>query len=223
MVILCRVSGGLYLVCYARTFFVNPVWGQSFGMQQGKTNSSNRIVWRYGRQTCRQSIPSGMRDWLFDSASLTRRLQGLCPDFHVTVTALLRARPMRDEAALLGMRQGGHALVRHVYLRCAGTPVVFARTVIPLSALRGSARRLSHLGNRPLGAVLFSDRSMRRGEMQVACLDDRDALYRLAVNGIEERPGDVWGRRSVFYLAGKPLLVSEIFLPHVTRLEECAE
>lgn len=190
-------------------------------MLQRNPNSS-RVKWRYGRQVPRQSIPPGMRGWLFDAASLTRRLQALCPDFRVTVMGQTRARPMRDEAALLRMRQGGHALVRHVYLRCAGVPVVFARTVIPLDALRGSARRLRHLGSRPLGAVLFADRGMRRGEMQVARLEGGDALYRQAVREIGERPAAIWGRRSLFHLSGKPLLVSEIFLPQAGRLGGCA-
>jgi chorismate-pyruvate lyase len=37
-------------------------------------------------------------------------------------------------------------------------------------------------------------------------------LFAAAVRGLRHHPAGIWGRRSVFRLGGKPLLVSEFFL-----------
>lgn len=130
-----------------------------------------------------------------------------------------RIRPLDNEARVLGMRLGARALVREVRLLCDEVPWVFARTVIPLRSLRGRQRRLGRLGTRPLGAVLFADRSMRRDDLEVAQLRGEDALLRSAAAGFESLPAEIWGRRSIFRVGGKPLLVSEFFLPDLVMCQ----
>jgi chorismate--pyruvate lyase len=88
---------------------------------------------------------------------------------------------------------------------------VFARTVIPVRTLRGRQRRLARLGTRPLGAALFADPHLKRGEVEIARLAPGDGIYEHAA--VQGAADGVWGRRSVFTLKGKPLLVSEFFLP----------
>jgi len=169
--------------------------------------------WQPHTRYLRSALPAGLADWLLDPASLTRRLQQLCPGhFEVRVLVQGRMRPTRNEALLLGMRHNSAALVREVQLLCNGQPWVYARSVIPLGSLRGRVRRLAHLGTRPLGAVLFADPGMRRGVVELACIRPGETLYRAANAGSRNRQ-PVWGRRSVFRLANHPLLVSEIFLP----------
>jgi chorismate--pyruvate lyase len=63
--------------------------------------------------------------------------------------------------------------------------------------------------------VLFADPTMHRDPIQVACLTERNHHFVLATRDLEPRPEKIWGRRSVFYLSDKPLLVSEIFLPEI--------
>ncbi|HHM05634.1 MAG TPA: chorismate lyase [Gammaproteobacteria bacterium] len=153
-------------------------------------------------------------DWLLDATSLTRRLQHACSGrFHVQVLRQLRRRPAWSEARVLGMRRGECGVVREVRLHCNDAPWVFARTVIPASTLSGVRRRLVRLGSRPLGAALFAQRSMRRGQVQVARLIPGQTMFEHAVQGLAQRPDCIWGRRSVFWIKGRPLLVSEIFLP----------
>jgi chorismate--pyruvate lyase len=113
------------------------------------------------------------------------------------------------------MRRGGWAIVREVELRCNGVPWVFARSLIPAVSLRGAARRLSMLGDRPLGELLFSDPAMRRGSIQVARLLPRNRLFKAATGRMMHVPGEIWGRRTLFYLADQRLLVNEIFLPDI--------
>jgi chorismate--pyruvate lyase len=107
-----------------------------------------------------------------------------------------------------------YAWMREVRLLCNDDPWVFARTLIPLSSRQGRCQRLLHLGTRPLGEVLFNDPRSRRGEMEVARFRTEHVLHRRALDGTgQERLDPVWGRRSVFHLDGKPLLVCEVFLP----------
>ena len=126
--------------------------------------------------------------------------------------------PLYSEQQQLLMRYKERAIVREVDLLCADTPWVFARTLIPASSLRGPARRLTMLGDKPLGAVLFADPTIKRGQTQVARLLPRHPLFSSATGRLESKPTEIWGRRTLFYLAGYPILVNEIFLPD---LPEC--
>jgi len=161
-------------------------------------------------------IPIGMADWLLDRGSLTTRLVKASEgQFQVRVLHQGWGRPLYSENQQLQMRRAETALVREVALLGHGTPWVFARTLIPASSLRGPARRLANLGNKPLGAVLFSDASMRRGPIQIARLLPRHPLFIAATCNMMQKPTELWGRRTLFYLSGKPLLVNEIFLPEL--------
>lgn len=153
-------------------------------------------------------VPRGLREWLLDAGSLTRRLVAVSGgDFRVQLLrqGFLPALPMERTELDLATREW--PFVREVLLRCHDQPWVFARTLIPRPTLQGRARALTHLGVKPLGAVLFSDPQVRRGPIAVARL----APARLGLAMGNDTP--IWGRRSVFYLSGLPLLVSEYFLP----------
>jgi len=159
-------------------------------------------------------IPPDLYGWLLDTASLTMRLQQLCPGkFSVGLLSQGRGYPRPDEARILGMRNGERALIRQVQLLCGGQAWIYARTVIPVTSLHGSLRRLARLGTRPLGAMLFADPALQRGAAELARILPGQALYFDALQRLRLQPAEIWGRRSVFRIANKPLLVSEIFLP----------
>ena len=158
------------------------------------------------------------RGWLTDHGSLTRRLQGRCPAFHVRRLAQRHQRPFRDEYATLGMRYGRQALVREVLLMDGDTPLVFAHSVIPLHGLEGPWAGLAGLGNRPLGAALFADPRIERLPLEYRCLDVHHPLYRAASRHLDHSPRTLWARRSRFMLAGHALMVTEVFLPAILRL-----
>lgn len=179
-------------------------------MQRNKYNKR----WHRRAMLCNQTIPADILPWLFDSSSLTKRLLQRCPDdFRVEVLVQSVSRPTLDERRTLGIGLGKSALIREVILYCGEHAAVYARTVIPLSTLTGAQRCYANLGDRPLGAMLFSDRSMRRDEVEVTLLMPGDLLY-ANIACVDE---SVWGRRSVFRVGGKPLLVCEIFLPSVLK------
>jgi len=91
-------------------------------------------------------------------------------------------------------------LIREVELICLGEIWVRARSIIPVDTLSGKERELRVLGNRPLGAYLFKSKSMQRHKLELAAFHLRGE-------------GKIYGRRSIFRLSGKPLLVSELFMP----------
>jgi chorismate--pyruvate lyase len=139
-----------------------------------------------------------------------------CPgQFRVRVLGQGWGRPLAGECRALGLKRNGVALIREVELQCDEEAWVFARTVIPAASLKGGARRLTLLGDKPLGAVLFADPTTRRGRMEVARLDRRHALFQGACGHRQAPPAELWGRRTLFCYRGKPLLVNEIFLPDI--------
>jgi chorismate--pyruvate lyase len=171
-------------------------------------------VWVPRRRIRQGQVPENVLHWLLDRASLTQRIVGACSgQFRVRVLAQHWTRPMSNEAQALGMDSSGHALVRQVQLLCDEVPWVYARTVIPRTTLTGRERRLAYLKSKSLGATLFADPSMRRSEVEVVRVTARDKLHAIVADQLERVPAVIWGRRSVFTLHDKPLLVSELFLP----------
>lgn len=165
--------------------------------------------WYLRHQLFNRDIPSALYPWLFEVSSLTAKLIDLCgEDFNVRVLSQNWQRITPEEAAAMSVKHVHSALVREVLLRCKEQPLVYARTVIPATTVKGAQRRYANMGNRPLGAMLFADRTMRRDKVQVSRLPTPPAAC-LHADGEKE----IWGRRSVFRVAGKPLLVSEYFLP----------
>lgn len=161
-------------------------------------------------------VPALLYKWLRDTGSLTTRIRSNCSEqFRVNLLDQGWGRPLYSEQQLLAMRHKERAIVREVELFCGGTPWVFARTLIPASSLRGPVRRLTMLGEKPLGEILFADPAVQRGQTQVARLLPGHPLFDAATDRMERVPPEIWGRRTLFYLAGFPLLVNEIFLPDI--------
>lgn len=172
--------------------------------------------WRPAARWTRAELPEALRAWLLDPASLTQRIICACRGvFRVRVLSQSWCRPFLSEAKVLGLGAGRRALVRQVQLLCDEDPWVYARTIIPAATLTGRERRLARLRSRSLGAVLFSDPTMTRGETEIARLAPGNPLFALATRGLEVRSSAIWGRRAVFRLTEKPLLVTEVFLPGI--------
>jgi chorismate--pyruvate lyase len=167
--------------------------------------------WRQRRQlNSRCRPPRALHSWLDDSGSLTARLIALSSgQFHVEVLKQSIALPARDEQQILHMSRPTLALIREVILCGHNQPWVFARSVLPLSSLTGELRHLRKQRNRPLGAFLFSQPQLTRSPIAVTAFNADDVYVPTAI--AHQHP--LWGRRSVFALRGKPLLVSEVFLP----------
>ncbi len=147
----------------------------------------------------RTGFSGGYGPWLRDRGSLTRRIKARCRDFAV--------RGVRQTRGPKG------ALHREVFLCCGERPVVYAYSVLPTDSLRGPWRNLGRLGSTPLGEVLFSDSRVKRAPLVFARLGVAHPLVRRA-----GAKGPLWARSSLFRLAGRPIRVTEVFLPAILGL-----
>ena len=158
------------------------------------------------------------RHWLTDRGSLTQRLQRASPAFRVIRLKQSAGRPNLDECGVLGLFPGRLAMVREVLLLNQETPLVFAHSIIPFTGLAGPWAELAGLGNRPLGAALFTNPRIQRQALEYQHLDRRHTLYRAAAQHLSATPRTLWARRSLFALHNSPILVTEVFLPATLKL-----
>ena len=165
-------------------------------------------------------LTNSLRDWLLDPSSLTARLKFHCQHFRVEVLGQKIEACSRTEANN-DIITGEQVLVREVLLYCDEIAQVFARSLLPLSSLTGDQRQLAHLGTQSLGQVLFNHPDLQRKKIEVAEFDQDSSVAKLA-NYLTRQKNQqpLWGRRSVFVLDKKPLMVAEVFLPGAVAYEK---
>ena len=155
--------------------------------------------------------------WMHDHGSLTQRIRLRSQQFSVRPVRSGLARIAYDESALLGIAPQQLAYSREVFLHADGQPVVFAHSTCAAEHLRGAWAALGGLGNKPLGAMLFTHPLVERRPLRFKALRAHHPLYRSAsATGV--MPHILWARRSLFCLHGAPLLVTEVFLPGILKL-----
>ncbi len=170
--------------------------------------------WFTPSQALTRQIDPAILVWLSDEGSLTQRLKQFCPQrFSVEVLAEEWGKPDHSEAALLGIPMTQKVLLRQVHLKCGDQLCVYARSVIPLSTLRGKHHRLQYLNNKPLGEYLFANPTLKRSKIEWSKLTPGSRLHQVATAGGSIEADEIWGRRSLFQIDAKSLLVSEFFLP----------
>ena len=166
--------------------------------------------WRSAKIFNTHQLPSQVADYLLDSASLTARLTAASKgDFRVQLLQQGMVKPRMEEARLLNLDRQQWAWVREVILYCHGQPWVYARSVVPLSSLKGRLGFLRQLRHSALGTLLFKDPQLSRSDFEICSMETKDFI----INGFIMDAGTVYGRRSVFHLYRKPILVAEHFLP----------
>ena len=176
--------------------------------------SLHEPVWMDVRARGATAVPEQVYAWLKDPASLTRRVTDACDGrFRVRVRFQGWGKALNSETRLLQLGLREICLIREVELLCNDEPQVFARTLMPVSSLTGAARQLAQLRNKPLGKVLFANSHTRRKQVQIARFLPQHKSFRSAVSHLREMPEELWGRRTLFLYAGKPILVNEVFLP----------
>ena len=170
------------------------------------------------------NAPASLRPWLTAGGSLTARLKDHSQTFRVQCLHQRVARCLSDEAAVIGLHRPGRVWEREVLLRCDNTPVVFAHTVVPMSATAADWPLFGALGERSLGTTLFGDPLVRRGVLEFARLREGHPLARRARRalGLEGLDGAnellLYARRCLYQRRRGTLLVTEVFLPGVEGL-----
>ena len=158
------------------------------------------------------------RPWLAWRGSLTWRITARARGFRVEVIRQGLHIPNEDEHRQLGQPARRRALVREVVLHASGQPVVLAHSIAARRDRSGTWRGLRGLGSRPLAEALFTDPLVARGPLEFMRIDSRHPLGRRARQVFGRGFPVLWARRSRFVKRGRPLLVTEVFLPALLAL-----
>lgn len=173
----------------------------------------------FGKQTHWQThafgvqkhLPCSLQSWLNETGSLTQRLRTQHNNqFNVSVLLQNWAHGFADETALLNQPQQRYQLIREVTLYASHQPVILARTVIPPETLAFANRKLSRLGSRPLGEVIFAYPNLQILTRQFSSTHFYSGQHQNSLQPNEL----IWGRRTLYGIANHPLLVAEFFLPN---------
>lgn len=162
-----------------------------------------------------------MRAWLTDSMSLTMKLIARCERFRVQRLVQQRALVLADEFEEVALPRRVLVQEREVFLRCDEQPVVYAHTIVPLSATASDWPFFGSLGERSLGTTLFGDPRVWRGKLEYARLQAQHplALRAAAALGVE-LPAPLFARRCLYKRGKGSLLVTEVFLPNITTIRQ---
>lgn len=162
-----------------------------------------------------------MRTWLTDKMSLTQKLIAHSAHFRVHCLRQERALCLADEFAEILLPRRVHVQQREVVLRCDGRPVIYAHTVVPLTATTSDWPFFGSLGERSLGTTLFGDPRVKQGQLQYARLRAQHPLVRRAhaVLGSDALAATLLARRCLYRRKNGILLVTELFLPAIADLQ----
>lgn len=162
-----------------------------------------------------------MRGWLTDTMSLTMKLMARSEHFRVRRLRQARGMCLTDEAAVVELPRRSHVQEREVLLQCDGRPVVFAHTIVPLSATTSDWPFFGTLGERSLGTTLFGDPRVVRGNLQYARLRPQHPLVERAraALGDAQFSASLFARRCLYRRRNGVLLVTELFLPAIAELK----
>ncbi len=152
-----------------------------------------------------------LSQWLFEPGSLTQKLKSHCNAFRVQILAKSE-RMLGGEELGLFTSQRQKVQVREVVLYCDDEPWVYAQSLMPLGETC-AAKKLTALGEKPLGEVIFSEPGMTRSAIEVCRFADGSDVTLLAQQMGLSVNHSLWGRRSCFKLDDYELLVCEVFLP----------
>ncbi|CNK25030.1 chorismate pyruvate lyase [Yersinia aldovae] len=141
------------------------------------------------------NIPADVADWLMELGSMTRRFEQHCQQVHVAPQreCFITRDELGEDAEHLPISK--RYWLREIILCGDNEPWLLGRTIIPEETLSGPDRALVDLGTLPLGRYLFGGNNLTRDYIQVG------------------RQEAQWARRSLLRLSGKPLLLTEVFLP----------
>ena len=172
--------------------------------------------------------PPELVSWLAEPGLLTARVRALCGE-------RMRFRmlgPLRDATLPVELQSrlgvsDRRCLLRDIEFRCNDDRIVYAQTVLPDSTLCRYPW-LRELGDSPIGETLRrAGQPLEREPLEYAALPAGSDLALAALGtrsadpGADSDPdrGALWARRAVYRLGGEPILVQEVFLPALLRVQ----
>ena len=146
--------------------------------------------------TAMPPLEPSLRDWLLLEDSMTKRFEQQGKRVSVTVVneGFIGREALAGEEEVL-LPDDSRFWLREIILCADDEPWLAGRTLVPESTLCGPELALQQLGRTPLGRYLFTSSTLTRDFIEIG------------------RHAELWGRRSRLRLSGKPLLLTELFLP----------
>lgn len=140
-------------------------------------------------------LEPSLRSWLLLEDSMTKRFEqrGKTVSVMMVNEGFVGREALAGEETLLPEEE--RYWLREIILYANDEPWLAGRTVVPDSTLSGPELALQRLGQTPLGRYLFTSSTLTRDFIEIG------------------RIAELWGRRSRLRLSGKPLLLTELFLP----------
>lgn len=170
--------------------------------------------WRLNRQGLQLSMPVEVKSWVYERGSLTQRLRAIYgSELKVTVLMQQWTKPFLAERMLLNLPEYQYCLTREVILHAYEQPLILARTIIPKHTVKLAHTNLAHLGNRPLGEVIFNCPNLLRQALAITTVIP--GTWTTPIRTLAEINQGIWGRSTVYQVEHKPMLVNEFFLPSV--------
>jgi len=173
--------------------------------------------WVEDRAGLRQTLSEPVQSWTYEPGSLTQRLRSYYGNA-VAVKVLHQHwhLPYLTERKLLNQPEQRYCLIREVMLYAHDKPLILARTIIPKETIKVAHRNLSHLGTRPLGEVIFSYPKLERLVLELTTV--KPVIWTESAIDEAQIKQPIAGRRTVYAIEHKQMLVSEFFLPAVLNL-----
>jgi len=165
--------------------------------------------------------PPNLREWLTLGTSLTTTLRERSNHFTVRKLHQHLAFPLPDECDVLNLPHHEQVHEREVLLYCDGAPVVFAHTVMPFLNAHADWPAFHDLGEQSLGALLFDDPLVTRGDLQFTHLPSKHLLQQRIYSALpsEQIESRLHARRCLFQRNHSRMLVTEVFLPSIAKLK----
>lgn len=176
------------------------------------------LHWKQPNYFLSQELPSTVRQWLLYPNSMTKQLKQASLDrqsqFKINILneglGLLSAKVY--EQKIFSCRL---VYSREVQIFSGSTILMYAHSVMPKTETALIKRRFRGLGFKPLGEILFEDKTIDRSPFNVTKIYPASKEYHLATMNQKEQPF-VWSRQSYFSQKQQPfLLLTEYFSPNL--------
>lgn len=160
-------------------------------------------------------LPFETAEWLLEYGSLTEKLERTFRS--VSVDVLAEENNCLDNHEELLSSTETDCFVRKVILSAQNKPLVFAKSIVS-----GNSCSIKSLGNKPLGKILFSDKSLQRKHFRVSKISQNHKLIKEAKDSNKtdlklDAFDYLWARQSLWMSKNKDmeLLLYEVFLPEL--------
>lgn len=172
--------------------------------------------WQYFTLDDYFKIPPKYINWLIRPYVLSRALKRICDEFSVQLISQEFGFLNDDEIEVLNCGPFELGLVRQTFLKGDGNKYVYARVVIPRATYVSNKEMLRIIGEKPIGeSFLYNNPKMSRSIFQIKLLQPHHQLYKNAVHFADEKPAELWARRSIFHLDNDPMIINEVFFDKI--------